>query len=79
MTSFILQIGKQQSLPSLQISTKGGGHPTLGRHLNANKSHTLTLSLRKDHLANPSIDLLNKPFEVESLKPLTFTRSYDLS
>ena len=47
---------------------------------NPDKSHTLTLSLQNDHLANPPINFLHNPLEeVESLKCLGLTMSYNLS
>ena len=46
---------------------------------NVNKSHTLTLSLGKDHLANLLIYFLKKFHEeVQSLKHLDLTISQDL-
>ena len=49
---------------------------------NPDKSHTLTISLQKEHLANPPIHFLNNPLEeVQSLKLLVngLTISTDLS
>ena len=46
---------------------------------NPDKSHTLTLSLRKDCLENPPIHFLNNPLEeVLSFKLLGLTICYDL-
>ena len=47
---------------------------------NPDKSHTLTISLWKDHLKNPPINFLGSPLEeVQSFKLLGLTISHDLS
>ena len=47
---------------------------------NPDKSHTLTMSLRKDRLENPPIHFLNNPLEeVLSFKLLGLTICHDLS
>ena len=47
---------------------------------NPDKSHTLTMSLRKDHLEKPPIHFLNNPLEeVLSFKLLGLTICHDLS
>jgi len=47
---------------------------------NPDKSHTLTISLQKDHLANPPFySLNNPPEEVRSFSQLGLTISHDVS
>ena len=47
---------------------------------NPDKSHALTISLRKDHLANNPIYFLNNPLEeVQSFKLLGLTINHDIS
>ena len=47
---------------------------------NHDKSHTLTVSLRKERFANPPIYFLNNPLEeVQSFKLLSLTISHDHS
>ena len=54
VSSVIPQIGKQQLLPSLQIWRKiTNWSNTWNMSFNPDKSHTLTMSLRKDRLENP--------------------------
>ena len=52
---------------------------TWNMSLNPDKSHTLTMSLRKDHLENPPIHFLNNPLEeVLSFKLLGLPICHDL-
>ncbi len=53
---------------------------TWNMSFNPDKSHTLTMSLRKDRLENPPIHFLNNPLEeVLSFKLLGLTICHDLS
>ena len=81
VTSLILQTSGLQPLPSLQTLKKIiSWSNTWYMSFNPDKSHTLMLSLRKDHMANPPIYLLSNPLEeVQSLKLLDFTIGHDLS
>ena len=52
---------------------------TWNMSFNPDKSHTLTISLKKHHMANPPIYFLNNPLEeVKSLKCLGLAISRDL-
>ena len=81
VTSLILQTGRLHPLPSLQTLKKiTSWSNTWNMSFIPDKSHTLTISLQKDHLATPPIYFLNNPLEeVQSLKFLGPTISHDLS
>ena len=81
MTSFIIQPGKLQPLPSLQIFKKKitSWSISWNMSLNPDKSQSRD-NLRKDRLENPPIYFLNNPFEnVQSFTDLGLTISHDLS
>ena len=75
VTSLILQVGRLQPLPSLETLTKiKRWSNTWNISVNPDKSHTLPISLRKNHLANPAIYFLNGPLEeVQSFMLLGLT------
>ena len=78
--SVIPQIGKQQPLHSVDLDKITSWSNTWNMSFNPDKSQTLTLSLRKDHLENPPIYFLNNPLEgVLSFKLLGLTICHDLS
>ena len=80
VTSLILQTGRLQPLPSFQPLKKNitKWSNTWNMSFNHDKSHILTISLQKDHLANP-IYFLNNPLEeVQSPKLLGLTIGRDL-
>ena len=81
MTSLILQTDRLQPLPYLQTLTKiTSWSNTWNMSFNPDKYPTLTMSLRKDILANPPIYFLNTPLEkVQSFKLVGLTISHDLS
>ena len=71
VTSLILLTDRQQQLPSLSsdLNKITSWSNTWNMSFNPEQSHTLTISLQKDHTANPPIYFLNNPLkEDKSLK-----------
>ena len=65
------------SSPSSDLDKSQAGQTLMP--FNSDKSRTLTISLQKDHLANPLFFLHNPLEKIQSLKLMGFTISHDLS